>query len=88
MFVHMHAGTLCCCPPALPPPATLNQSRLSAAGCIMVLQGLSDMDSEERDDYVLRSSDLLLLAARNEDDVSTIEVWVYEEASSSTGKWC
>jgi periodic tryptophan protein 1 len=46
------------------------------------------MDSEERDDYVLRSSDLLLLAARNEDDVSTIEVWVYEEASSSTGKWC
>lgn len=47
---------------------------------------LADLDSDEREDYVLRESDLLILAARNEDDVSTIEVWVYEEASSSTGE--
>lgn len=47
--------------------------------------GLGDMDSEDRDDYVLRPDDLLMLAARTEDDVSTLEVWVYEEASSSTG---
>jgi periodic tryptophan protein 1 len=47
--------------------------------------GLSNLDSEEADDYVLRDSDLLILAARTEDDVSTLEVWVYEEASSSTG---
>lgn len=47
---------------------------------------MADLDSEEREDYVLRDSDLLILAARNEDDVSTIEVWVYEEASSSTGE--
>jgi periodic tryptophan protein 1 len=48
--------------------------------------GLEGMDSEEVDDYTLRDSDLLVLAARNEDDVSTLEVWVYEEASSSTGE--
>jgi periodic tryptophan protein 1 len=48
--------------------------------------GLGDLDSEDRDDYVLRPDDLLILAARNEDDVSTLEVWVYEEASSSTGR--
>jgi periodic tryptophan protein 1 len=47
--------------------------------------GLGDMDSEDRDDYVLRPDDLLILAARTEDDVSTLEVWVYEEASISTG---
>jgi hypothetical protein len=50
--------------------------------------GLEGMDSEEVDDYTLRDSDLLVLAARNEDDVSTLEVWVYEEASSSTGEMC
>lgn len=43
------------------------------------------VDSDEADDYVLRPSDLLLLAARSEDDVSTLELWVYEEAGSSTG---
>eukprot|EP00879_Flechtneria_rotunda_P025009 GHRR01026538.1.p1 GENE.GHRR01026538.1~~GHRR01026538.1.p1 ORF type:complete len:496 (+),score=199.68 GHRR01026538.1:510-1997(+) len=48
-------------------------------------KGLYDLDSEEKDDYVIRDSDLLILAARSEDDVSTIEVWVYEEASTSTG---
>jgi hypothetical protein len=52
--------------------------------------GLGDLDSEDRDDYVLRQDDLLILAARTEDDVATLEVWVYEEASSSTGGvcWC
>lgn len=49
-------------------------------------EGLEGMDSEEQDDYVLRGSDLLILAARSEDEVSTLEVWVYEEASSSTGE--
>lgn len=50
--------------------------------------GLGDLDSEDRDDYVLRQDDLLILAARTEDDVATLEVWVYEEASSSTGGVC
>lgn len=36
-------------------------------------------DEEEREDFELRESDLLLVAARNEDDVSHLEVWVYEE---------
>lgn len=44
-----------------------------------------DLDSEERDDFVIRPDDLLILAAKNEDEVSTLEVWVYEEPSSSTG---
>ncbi|KAI3427937.1 hypothetical protein D9Q98_006327 [Chlorella vulgaris] len=39
----------------------------------------SDTDSEA-EAFVLREEDLLILAARNEDDVSHLEVWVYEEA--------
>jgi hypothetical protein len=35
---------------------------------------LQDDDSDEIDDFTIRDSDLLLLTARNEDDVSNIEV--------------
>lgn len=31
-------------------------------------------------------ADLVLLAARTEDDVSHLEVWVYEEASDADGE--
>lgn len=34
---------------------------------------------DEREDFEIRDTDLLLVAARNEDDVSHLEVWVYEE---------
>jgi len=37
-----------------------------------------DEDDEEIEDMTLKSSDLIILTARNEDDVSHIEVWVYE----------
>ena len=32
------------------------------------------------DDYTIRPTDLIILAAKNEDDVSNLEVWLYEEA--------
>jgi len=40
--------------------------------------GESESD-EEIEDFTFKKSDLLILAARTEDDVSTLEVWVYEE---------
>ncbi|PSC72392.1 putative WD repeat-containing [Micractinium conductrix] len=41
----------------------------------------SDADTDsEAEAWRIRDSDLLILAARNEDDVSHLEVWVYEEA--------
>jgi periodic tryptophan protein 1 len=42
-------------------------------------------DSEEADAFVIRPSDMLIIAGRHEDDVSTLEVWLYEEASAETG---
>lgn len=39
----------------------------------------SNDDSEEEEDLLLRDTDLLIVATRNEDDVSHLEVWVYEE---------
>jgi periodic tryptophan protein 1 len=44
-----------------------------------------DSDSEV-DDFIIRDTDLLLVTARHEDDVSNIDVWLYEEASSSGGE--
>ena len=37
----------------------------------------SDEDSE-REDFVIRPTDHLILAARTEDEVSHLEVWVHE----------
>ncbi|GFR40931.1 hypothetical protein Agub_g1587 [Astrephomene gubernaculifera] len=37
-------------------------------------------DDSEIEDFTLRPSDLIILSAKNEDDVSNLEVWVYEEA--------
>eukprot|EP00897_Mesotaenium_endlicherianum_P009561 jgi/Mesen1/8633/ME000050S08049 len=42
-----------------------------------------DEDEEEVDDFTIRPTDLLVLAARNEEDVSHLEVWVYEEGEDS-----
>eukprot|EP00798_Chlamydomonas_sp_ICE-L_P001118 gene1118-3950_t len=39
----------------------------------------SESDAEEGD-FEIKPTDLVILAARNEDDVSNLEVWVYEEA--------
>ena len=40
----------------------------------------SDSDSDsESEDLRIRDSDLLILAARNEEDMSHLEMWVYEE---------
>ncbi|KAJ9517860.1 hypothetical protein QJQ45_004211 [Haematococcus lacustris] len=44
--------------------------------------GDSEDDSDEVEDLTLKPTDLLILAARNEDDVSNLEVWVYEEAEA------
>lgn len=39
----------------------------------------ADEDDSDIEDFTLRESDLVLLAARNEDDVSHLEVYVYEQ---------
>ncbi|PRW56745.1 putative WD repeat-containing [Chlorella sorokiniana] len=46
-----------------------------------LLQRNSDSDTDsEAEAFRIRDDDLLILAARNEDDVSHLEVWVYEPA--------
>ncbi|KAJ7296872.1 hypothetical protein O6H91_Y095600 [Diphasiastrum complanatum] len=44
------------------------------------LANKDDEDDEEIEDMTIKESDLLIVTARNEDDVSHLEVWVYEEA--------
>ncbi|KAG2501867.1 hypothetical protein HYH03_000365 [Edaphochlamys debaryana] len=44
---------------------------------------LGDDDSEV-EDFTLRPTDLIILSAKNEDDVSNLEVWVYEEADAQS----
>jgi periodic tryptophan protein 1 len=39
-------------------------------------------DDSEIEDYTLKPSDLIILSAKTEDDVSNLEVWVYEEADA------
>lgn len=41
-----------------------------------------DDDDEEIEDMTIKDSDLIVLTARNEDDVSHLEVWVYETEES------
>lgn len=48
------------------------------------LAAVKDEDSEA-EDFEIRGDDYILLAARNEDDVSHLEVWVYEEADEVGG---
>lgn len=47
-----------------------------------LLQGEDEEDEEDIDDLTIRLTDLLLVVARNEDDVSHLEVWVCEEAGN------
>mmetsp|Transcript_27260 Transcript_27260/g.73661 ORF Transcript_27260/g.73661 Transcript_27260/m.73661 type:complete len:555 (+) Transcript_27260:84-1748(+) len=39
-------------------------------------------DDSEKADLEIKPTDLVIMAARNEDDVSTLELWVYEEAET------
>ena len=43
-------------------------------------------DSEDEEAWDLRPSDFVLAAARTEDDVSTLEVWVYEAGARGGGE--
>lgn len=43
-----------------------------------------DTDSSDADDVEIRPSDFVILAGRTEDDVSNLEVWIYEELSDGT----
>ncbi|GAX85744.1 hypothetical protein CEUSTIGMA_g13159.t1 [Chlamydomonas eustigma] len=45
--------------------------------------GGEEEDDSEDEDFIIKPTDLLILAARNEDDVSNLEVWVYEEADEA-----
>ncbi|CAI5987764.1 unnamed protein product [Closterium sp. NIES-64] len=50
-------------------------------------EGAEDEDDEDEiEDLTIRDTDLLILAARNEDDVSFIEVWVCEEQQRQEGE--
>ncbi|KAG1675126.1 hypothetical protein FOA52_003349 [Chlamydomonas sp. UWO 241] len=49
---------------------------------ITLPDGGGGTDSED-EDYEIKPTDLLILAARHEDDVSNLEVWVYEETDTS-----
>ena len=52
---------------------------LDADGDPYITLGGEEEDSED-EGFEIKPTDLLILAARNEDDVSNLEVWVYEEA--------
>uniref|UniRef100_A0A0D6R4C8 Anaphase-promoting complex subunit 4-like WD40 domain-containing protein n=1 Tax=Araucaria cunninghamii TaxID=56994 RepID=A0A0D6R4C8_ARACU len=44
-----------------------------------------DDDEDEIEDMTIKPSDLIILSARNEDDVSHLEMWVYEEQTEDGG---
>eukprot|EP00951_Prasinocladus_malaysianus_P015102 scaffold115499_cov47-Prasinocladus_malaysianus.AAC.1 len=44
------------------------------------LQLGSDGEDSEIEDFNIRDTDLLILAGRHDEDVSNLEVWLYEEA--------
>lgn len=44
-----------------------------------------DDDEDEIEDMRIKPSDLIILSARNEDDVSHLEVWIYEEETEEGG---
>ncbi|KAH7837471.1 hypothetical protein Vadar_014264 [Vaccinium darrowii] len=43
------------------------------------LNNQDDYDSEELEDVIIKAEDAVLVCARNEDDVSHLEVWIYED---------
>ncbi|MEW5312405.1 MAG: hypothetical protein WDW38_004043 [Sanguina aurantia] len=47
--------------------------------------GEPDSD-DEIDDFTIRPTDLVILAARTEDDVSNMEIWIYEEGDDGIGE--
>ncbi|GBG60547.1 hypothetical protein CBR_g8571 [Chara braunii] len=49
----------------------------------ITLKGDDVDEDEEIEDFTVRASDLLFLASRNEDDVSHIEVWVYDDSDDA-----
>lgn len=44
------------------------------------LKDQADSDSEEYEDMMIKAEDAVIVCARNEDDVSHLEVWIYEES--------
>jgi len=52
----------------------------------VTLPGDDDDNDSEIEDLEIKATDLLILAARNEDDLSNLEVWVYEEAQALGGE--
>ncbi|XP_073004233.1 uncharacterized WD repeat-containing protein C17D11.16-like [Typha latifolia] len=44
------------------------------------LQNKDDDDDEEIDDMAIKPTDAVIVCARNEDEVSHLEVWIYEES--------
>lgn len=51
---------------------------IDADGDPYITLGGEEDDSED-EGFEIKPTDLLILAARNQDDVSNLEVWVYEE---------
>ncbi|KAL6527649.1 hypothetical protein OROMI_029460 [Orobanche minor] len=47
------------------------------------LSNKDDDDSEEEEDIIIKPDDAVLVCARNEDDVSHLEVWIMEEDSTN-----
>ncbi|XP_058213841.1 uncharacterized WD repeat-containing protein C17D11.16-like [Rhododendron vialii] len=43
------------------------------------LQGQADYDSEELEDVIIKAEDAVLICACTEDEVSHLEVWIYED---------
>lgn len=52
----------------------------------ITLKENDDEDEDEIDDFTIRPTDSIVLTARNEDDVSMVEVWVCEEPEEEDEK--
>lgn len=51
----------------------------------ITLDATAEHSESDAEDNELRETDFIILAARNEDDVSHLEVWVYEDADEDDG---
>ena len=61
-------------------------SRVLGGGGGTAVEDSDEDDSEEAQELEIKPTDLIILAARNEDDVSNLEVWVYEEAEDAASE--
>ncbi|XP_059650930.1 uncharacterized WD repeat-containing protein C17D11.16-like isoform X1 [Cornus florida] len=51
------------------------------------LKDKDDDDSEELEDMTIKAEDAVIVCARNEDDVSHLEVWIYEDADDDSNMY-